>query len=215
MFYNPKGQNGYHMSEYFLNLLDEMFYPAYRKFENQEENHDMSNGPWFLYQPRPERLRNWVVSECLFKPKCPTATFSLSSCGGFWNISHSNYAICFNNKHSWSTASMITLLYVVVSGSAGVAAALINPNAASMISFENSSTDAINGVSSMHGHLPLLINFFISFLHPCSLCPSCFTCCSLHHLHQFTSAGPLLHGLHGHLRATCHHPFLHPCCVFL
>ena len=40
---------------------------------------------------------------------------------------------------------MITLLYVVVSGSAGVAAAIINPNAASMISFENPSTDAING----------------------------------------------------------------------
>lgn len=37
MLYNPKGQDVYYMSENLLSLFDEMFNPAYRKFENEVE----------------------------------------------------------------------------------------------------------------------------------------------------------------------------------
>ena len=37
MLYNPKGQDVYYMSEQLLSLFDEMFNPAYRKFENEIE----------------------------------------------------------------------------------------------------------------------------------------------------------------------------------
>ncbi|KAJ9670339.1 hypothetical protein PVL29_026715 [Vitis rotundifolia] len=37
MLYNPKGQDVYYMAEHLLSLFDEMFNPAYRKFENEVE----------------------------------------------------------------------------------------------------------------------------------------------------------------------------------
>lgn len=55
MLYNPKGQDVYYMSEHLLSLFDEMFNPAYRKFENEVE--EARHRQWPLAPvPAPSRM---------------------------------------------------------------------------------------------------------------------------------------------------------------
>lgn len=55
MLYNPKGQDVYYMSENLLSLFDEMFNPAYRKFENEVE--EARHRQWPLAPvPAPSRM---------------------------------------------------------------------------------------------------------------------------------------------------------------